>query len=307
MSSGTSAVFKRSLGLMLLAGCGNLSNEDIPFIEAVPTHLAVALPLGGQAACLHPSDIAESAQATGNTLNTDLADILQLVDLVRTAPPTQRLPDGRVWGPFPDSSHPGFDIEITMNRVFVNGGDAGQVAFDYAFEEWPAGRPDAGLPILDGTFTGAQASTGRGTLNVEFENAQSLGTAKPTDPRFQLPITYDFASSPQAITLSLADAYGTIPAFSYAWNGFADGHVEFHYRDTLADGTSVDIPAFFTPLGAGSTTVTFAADAGSVAITECWDNALCISYLDDPYDATKTCASAGRCALGVPSLCPVFN
>src|SRR3990172_9891701 len=85
------------------AGCGNWSNEDVAFIEALPTSqaLKVALPASaGQALCgaPGPSEIWGWAKPTGDAINAGVDFLLGLVDLVKNYEPTTRKPDLRVWG-----------------------------------------------------------------------------------------------------------------------------------------------------------------------------------------------------------------
>src|SRR5438874_3314188 len=137
--------------LALLCACGNLSNEDVAFLEAIPQQgaLKVAVPAGdgAQTACLiGAADVWNSAKSTGDGINAGVDGILALVDAIRGLSPSQRDPDCRTWGPWNDDKHPGVQYEVQICREL----DASGVPWrwDYTFQ----GRrpPAAFLPILEG-------------------------------------------------------------------------------------------------------------------------------------------------------------
>ena len=79
-----------ALVLLCAVACGNLSNEDVAFIEAIPQkdELHVVVPQGdtAQPACaIASADIAISARTTGNAINSGVDGILGLVDAIRAA------------------------------------------------------------------------------------------------------------------------------------------------------------------------------------------------------------------------------
>src|SRR5947209_9546024 len=107
--------------LILLCACGNLSNEDVAFLEAIPQkqHLHVAIPQGSTSQNLCASgaaDVFASAKSTGTSINAGVDDILALVDAIRKVTPTTRDDDSRTWGPFPDSDHAGVLMQVAMFR-----------------------------------------------------------------------------------------------------------------------------------------------------------------------------------------------
>ena len=73
-------------GLALLCACGNLSNEDVAFMVAIPQkqQLHVALPQGAQSQSLcaiGAADVYASAKTTGVSINAGVDAILSLVDI----------------------------------------------------------------------------------------------------------------------------------------------------------------------------------------------------------------------------------
>ena len=73
--------------LLLACACGNLSNEDVAFLEAIPQKdlLHVVVPQGdtAQPACaIGQADIWLSAKSTGNSINAGVDGILSERDIV---------------------------------------------------------------------------------------------------------------------------------------------------------------------------------------------------------------------------------
>ena len=103
-----------------LAGCdaGNYSNEDIDFQLALPARDDIAVRMPTQA--LETNDSAEFYRNTRKTVS-DLdgsADaFLALLDHVRATAPSERLPDRRVWGPFPIQESPLWLVRLVVERM----------------------------------------------------------------------------------------------------------------------------------------------------------------------------------------------
>jgi hypothetical protein len=286
----------------LVAACGNYSDVDIEFIEAIPTssqiHLSLPSPSGGQALCATAeSDAFTSAQTEGGEINQGIGDMLDLVDLVRTVAPTKRETGERIWGPFADTTHSGFRDMITMQQV-----DGG---YSYDFEIQPDGASDW-TPIITGQFNGGTAATGSGEIILHFDNAAALGINKPTDPTQPFDVSYDLGANPQTIDLSLAGAGLQLLAADYSYQLYADGHGEFAF-EIIENGDTATWTVDFQASGAGEGTAVFQlASGGSVQIVECWDATACLDYVDDPGNYTKQpgCSPSTSCLIGKASSCP---
>src|SRR5262245_50221867 len=83
-------------GLVLLAalvGCGNYSNEDLEYMNALPNgdELRVDIPPRSSAVTVdEEADLARFTHQVTGGLNTLLAAIVNLVDAVRSVSPTSR-------------------------------------------------------------------------------------------------------------------------------------------------------------------------------------------------------------------------
>jgi hypothetical protein len=300
----------RALCLIALTfACGNLSNEDVAFLEAIPQkeQLRVQVPGNGaaQAACsLGDATIYESAKATGDSINGGVSSLLTLVDAIRAVPPTTRDTDTRVWGPFPDGSHPGFEVKVQMVRQIDETGTPWR--WDYSINE----RPNGGdfLTVLEGNFFGAQARDGTGRMTLHFENSKTLGTNNATDPVFPMRIFYDLGDNPRTISMDLTAGIGFgLPSFDYSYEGFADGHGQFSFAASGGNGCTTEITTLFTAQGAGRDS--FHVRCGpfvSAEVQQCWDVSACLTYINDPLASTLACRGASPCVLGSAASCPAL-
>jgi len=296
--------------LSLAAACGNLSNDDVAFLEALPSKDALHVQVPAQTAqpqcLLGEAQVWLSAKPTSDNINAGVDGILALVDVIRGIAPTTRQADTRTWGPWPDHDHPGLTIRVTMSRTR----DASGVpqSYSYVFAESKGGDF---LAVLDGTFEGAQAANGRGTLTLHFDNAHTLGTAKPTDPDAPALFAYDLSGNPRTLEMNLTAQAGLgLQQFDYSFAGYTDGHGLFHFAFPDAKGNLFTVTASFTALGAGKAEVGFTTAppfSFSGSLSECWDAAACLSYVDDPYAITQpACGVFKPCVLGSPASCPSF-
>jgi len=297
--------------LALLSACGNLSNEDIAFVEAMPRsqQLHVQVPSGStsQSLCsIGSADVYASAKATGLAINSGVDDILTLVEQIRTVTPTTRDEDSRTWGPFPDQKHPGVLIKVVMVREL----DATRTPWRWIFTISASGSPAGYLPILEGEFFGPQARDGIGRLTLHFENSTTLGINNPGDPNFPARFYYDLSGDPKTISLDLTagvNAFGLI-SFDYFYAGYADGHGQFDFAvPDPKSGCAVDISTFFNAQGAGRDV--FRLRCGSTLssdVKQCWDAAGCLTFIDDPFAFTPICGilNLKPCLLGDSAQCP---
>ncbi|HET9597682.1 MAG TPA: hypothetical protein VFP65_18990 [Anaeromyxobacteraceae bacterium] len=286
---------------LALAGCGTWSNEDIAFVEALPTSQALRLALpaqGAQPLCagLGESQVWLGARRTGDGLNAGVDAMIVLVDAVKSVLPTERHEDRRVWGPFDDGKHPGREIRVTMTRD--RAGDL--PIYHYAFEARPRGG--AFQSVIDGSFTGASARSGHGQFTLRFPVLRALGmNDSATDPTGDVAVTYDRTGDPRTIALQLSqDGFG-VTAFDYGYVAFAAGQGQFSFALTDAQSRTLLIDADFTATGSGHARVTvLGPNGGRLAYDQCWDDASCITNVRDPFGISGLCQGA-TCPAGA---CP---
>jgi len=308
------------LPALSLAGCGTWSNEDLRFYEALPTspelHLAVpAAPTavaaagGHQAAAvicdptLGAATIWEKAKPTSDDINRSIDWVLGLVDVVRRYPPTTRLPDGRIWGPFNDDRHPGIQVRIVIMRTFPGGPEVPQ--HDYAFEARRTASANPFQPILEGSFVGPSARQGHGAVRLHFATIWILGMADADAPRGEMQIQYDRSVEPRTVQLVLARAGFNLAQFNYAFQGYLDGRGRFDFAILDASGDRIEFNAGFDAAGAGEGVATFTTAAGATgSFRQCWRQTGCLSRIVDP--TGYSCPGGTPCDIGVDALdCPV--
>jgi hypothetical protein len=303
----------RSVTSALLLGaiaCGNLSNEDVAFIEAIPQRdqLHVQVPTGdtAQPACaIGSADVWISARTTGTAINAGVDGILSLVDAIRAQPPTTRDTDSRTWGPYPDKNNPGVEVKVTIDREL----NASLVPWHWIYVIAARRPPGDFIPLVEGEFFGAQGSKGSGRFTLHFENGWTLQINKPTDPKFPAHFFYDLTGDPRTISLDLTSGTGFgLAGFDYGFTGYTDGHGRFDYAIPQSNGCLLEVTAWFTAQGAGNLTYRALCPLGLVYgdVTQCFDVSACLTYVNDPFAFTAQCNGIKPCLLGNPASCPAL-
>lgn len=288
--------------LIVLCACGNLSNEDLAYLSAIPRkgELHVAVPQESasvQALCGPGSygnaDSWKQSKQTGDSINAAVDGIISLVEVIRTTSPTERGEDDRTWGPFPDRNHPGVQIRVRMSREL----DAQNKPWRYLYV-FEARRTSDFLPILTGEFYGAQAKGGIGKLALRFENLTALQMNNPTDPTQPMRVFYDLSGDPRSISLDLTAAPGAqLERFDYFWAGYADGHGRFDYAFKNANGCTLALSTWFTAQGAGRAGIHFECPFSRGDADQCWDAQACVTWVNDPLQFINACGGAASCGL----------
>jgi hypothetical protein len=305
---------------LALCACGNLSNDDIAFAEALPRtgDLHVQIPaqstqssssaLAAQSVCSlgAAQQWLLGARDTGDKLNAAVDAVLGIIDAIRHAAPTTRKPDMRVWS-FPDSKHPGVDIEASLLRVAAPAGsDPAQQPWSFAIDARRA--PGPWLEILYAYFVGAEASRGLGEISIEFDNFRALQINGPSDPSGTMLIHYDLSGNPRTIQIDLGATGLGLSQFDYFYAGYSNGSGRFDYIFPDALGNRFSLQTAFTAAGAGKAHMFVVTSLGATGtLDECWDASACLTYVLDPLSVTPICSGipAGFCpAQGDPSTCP---
>jgi hypothetical protein len=151
---------------LLLLGClaaacgGNLSNDDLEFLNALPAREDLASKLPGGASSVsaggprqrtqllslgEPSQLYADTSKASDDFNGGMDGLLILLEEIRKLPPTTREPDLRVWGPWQDKDHPGHEVRFVMKREAER--------FDYGLQYRPVGSgEEAWWSALEGSF-----------------------------------------------------------------------------------------------------------------------------------------------------------
>jgi hypothetical protein len=307
-----------ALVALALCGCGNLSNEDVVFAEALPRtgDLHVQLPPQTTAASQsaltmcslgQPQEWVVGARDTGTKLNAAVDAVLGIIEAIRHATPTSRKPDMRIWS-FPDSKHPGVQMEASLLRVAQPPGTpAEQQPWSFAIDASRSGGPY--LEVLYAYFIGSNARAGLGEITINFDNLRALQINGPTDPPGTLVIHYDLSGDPRTVQIDLGATGLGLSQFDYFYAGFSNGSGRFDYLFPDALGNLFSLQTSFTAAGAGKAHIFVRTAAGLTGtLDECWDASACLTYVLDPLSVTPLCSGifpAGSCPVqGDPATCP---
>lgn len=278
--------------LCLLAACGgNFSNEDLEYLNALPTREALAskLPSNGtssgsglaqrqdQLSVGDPSQLYQDTKKASTDFNNGLDGLLSLLENIRTVPPTTRELDRRTWGPYPDNNNPGNVVRFVMTR-------AGEV-FNYHLDFKPtAGGEDAWWSFLEGSFKAdAGIRIGEGDLHLFISDAVAKGI-NVGDLRGlkQLDVGYQNKALPSRVEMIFSTPptppVTTAPAVDYIYRELPGGFGEMHFLLTGTDWVpgnlkeDVEITSRWTPDHGGvATFVIRAGDLQGASYKECWD------------------------------------
>lgn len=244
----------------MLAGCGNLSQEDLLFLGAIPAKEALEVrPAGAvseadsansdsqamEVQCAHELDVKCQARNIAVTLNTITFELLGIVDTVVEFPPSKRERGRRVWGPFFDFAGGGNTTRFEMVRT--NGGttvefclhavrgriddkDAEDVTCDTDVDD------DSGLQMLlsgelsPGAVDGARARFGRGFMVLQTGRVPDLAPFGRT-----MEITFDNTEDRTDIDILVVgqrplDVLAERPPLNFSFEREADGSGTFGFQ-----------------------------------------------------------------------------
>ncbi len=301
-----------SLTLVLaaaLAGCGNYSNEDLEYMNAVPVRddLAANIPQASRL-LVNEAELSKTTHEVVATFNGLLDLFLGIVDAVRTYPPTRRLPNQRIWGPVPAEREPGWQWRFIVTRD-----PATPANFTYALEFQPiGGAPETWAVLLSGWFEAAGgARRGIGGFHVETTRLREAGypfdnggeRINTIDVKYS---TREFPISVEVDFLQFADlTFTTSNTFHYEYGALENGQGAMRFVISGVDlipGPMVDSLAVTTRwlesgAGRGEATVTQGDAVVGLMQVECWDTNFRATYNDKPWKPDENVG-------GDPSVCP---
>jgi hypothetical protein len=289
------------------AACGNYSNEDLEYMNAVPDRADLAADLPARSSALAPADEAELARTTHqvtSVFNGMLDNILGLVDTIRSYQPTSRGPQSRTWGPAPADNQPGWRWRLVVTRADAQ-------TFSYALEfQRDADPPDVWLAFLGGSFA-ASSGLRRGVGDLHVDTGMLRANAFPFDAdgaKLQsIDVSYSTRDYPVSVVMDLVtfpdpSVPATTSSAHYEYSADAEGRgaMSFVLTGDLITGPAVetlDVTSRWLPSGAGRADLTVRqGDGAGLHQAECWDNSFNATYNDKPWSAAED--------LGDPSACP---
>ncbi|MBI3179833.1 MAG: hypothetical protein HYZ27_09245 [Deltaproteobacteria bacterium] len=282
---------------LALAGCGNLSNDDLIFLAGIPRPAEVALDVQDSGAGALTQALGEEAElyrgarSIAAGVNGGVEGLLRFVDsLGRGYPPTERTDDTRVWGPVSNVDGKHFTLRLEIKREENAAGGARfsfclQVAPDSAYTGDDATCGDLGTSglknVLYGHYDprrGGGARSGSGQIFLDFEALVAGGG----EERGFFALDYDFSDGgiEKQIHIDWTGPLGGMLAYDYGRT--ADGHVDFSFEITAVntgttgnDPESWSINAFWDENAGGRADALgrggdLEPDQFATA-TECWD------------------------------------
>jgi hypothetical protein len=260
--------------------CGNYSNADVDFQLALPARddLAVNPP-----AALTVADSAEYYRMTADGIrdtNRLIDAIANLIDHVRSFPPSERKPNERIWGPFPAERDPNFEVRVRIQRMSLSDPPP-DFLFSYQIEFHRRGDSTAPwFPLITGQFLPAPggARRGSGELHVVLTDARAQGYPVPEWGEIdRIDIIHQRLQYPHRVDMAIANVpTAEVPRaeFKHSLNADGSGEVSFVFRprdNVIVQAVSIRTRWLPTGAGRGDARVTegLAALSGNVGV-DCW-------------------------------------
>jgi|GEM_PF-707723 hypothetical protein len=307
--------------VFLLGACGDYSNEDLEFMNAVPQSSDLHADIPAVTSAVELADEAELAKQTHTVTTTfnGMADTLvTLVDTVRSYPPTSRTPDSRTWGPF------GFDKTKLKNldwqlRVIVSRDATVADRFDYEIDVHKDGNADTDWPTLvSGSFdAGHTARRGVGQLLLDTAKGRAEGLdVSDFGALDNLTIKYDTLDDPLTIDMTINDLPaagspdpGSMVVYSYSQAATGQGEMIFDLIGNLIAGPAIEdlrVTSQWLTTGAGRATVkVLSGDGVGATQTECWNASFVATYNNKPWSAGEDVPASPPADPG--DLCPAIS
>jgi hypothetical protein len=304
------------------AACGNYSNEDLEFMNALPKQadLSVEIPARSSAVTLREeAELARTTHETTRDLNGLTATLVGLVDFIRSYPPTSRTRDSRVWGPF----GPGRDDKTNLDwqrRMIVSRDALDANVFDFEIAVHKIGTFDTEWPVLlRGSFdAGKTARQGQGHLEVVLAAVRAAGfdvsdwkmlDHLEIDYKKPFPATVADPIHVAMMITNLPDPPGSAAStamYDYQATDEGQGQMKFDVFGQLIGLPAspiehMNITSLWLPTGEGHADLSVASGDGVGARqTECWDQLFKPTFNAKPWATDEN--------VGVDqSVCPVIT
>jgi hypothetical protein len=294
------------MGSVVLSACGNYSNDDLAYMNAVPAGSQLVATLPAYSSALPLSREAELAQTVHNVtdqFNQMLDSALGGVDAVRSYEPTSRTATSRTWGPFASDKQAGWDWKLTVTHA-----DPQSTVFGYELDvENTADLAKGWLTFLSGSFDateGVRQGTGMMMMTTQALSDAGFPFDQGTAPFTSLVVSYQTLSYPIAVTMTIdrvADATNAATSVVYTYAGQADGsgQMSFTLTGNFIAGPAIEtvgVIGAWLPTGAGKATeMVEAGDGAGSTQTECWDATFAATYNEKPWSPTEDVGAASDC------------
>jgi hypothetical protein len=298
------------LAALALAACGNYSNDDLDFQLALPQdgELEAKLP---QALTLDtaPEYYTRTRQVV-TTFNGGAAELVGLVDRVRSNSPSSRNGAERTWGPFADAKHPGWQIRVVMERLADPNEPppAFQILYSVQIRDTTQ-RSSSFFDFMTGKYkSSGSARRGEGEMHLDLRPARTA--SYPVDDfgeLSQLDLDYNTLQYPITVNMDItnvATANTSQAHYQYTESADGSGTLVFDWTVDAVPGVPgpTDVTFISRWLGSGAGRADAYLSNGNVAVgTDCWGPDTAAAYVWR-WDGKGDLGTADLCAIGAPVL-----
>jgi hypothetical protein len=302
------------LAALLGVACGNYSNEDLEYMNALPDSSELRAdipPVTGAVEIANEAELARLTHKTTRDFNGLLMGLLDIVDFVRSFPPTSRTAESRTWGPIPPDRSTGKNLDWHTRMVVE--WDAAQARFAYHIDVHHDGTADdAWITFIDGWFEASHTAR-RGVGFVELQTAAVRAAGLDVSNLGMLDhleIDYDTVNDPTSIEMtvtSLPDPASAAPAtifYTYRATAAGQGQMTFDLFANVVAGPAIEdmrVVSDWLATGEGRATLTIVSGDGmGLQQTECWNQSFGATFNQKPW------APGENVGTDPASLCPTI-
>jgi hypothetical protein len=271
------------------AGCGNYSNEDLEYMNALPENSDLRAnipPVTGAVELANEAPLARDTHDTTRGFNGLLVALVDIVDYVRSFPPTARTATSRTWGPFRNDPAKMKNLDWSTRMIVWRDDVHPDSQFDYEIDVHKDGNGDLDWPtLIQGWFqVGHTARRGVGHVELVTAAARAEGLDL-TDLQMldHLEIDYDTFDDPISVTMHITELPtpgSTDPAatatFVYKGNPGGQGEMTFDLVANLPmTGPAIEdlkVTSHWLSTGEGRANVMIVSgDGAGMQQIQCWD------------------------------------
>ena len=293
-----------------LGACGNYSNEDLDFQLALPEDGELDAKLPQALTRDDSSEYYTLTRKVVTTFNGCAAGLVSLVDRVRSYSPSSRNGAERIWGPFADDKHPGWQIRVVMVRLADPSVPPPAFQISYSFQLRDTTQSgSAFFDLMTGNYKSSDsARRGKGNMHLDVQTARNAGyPADDFGETAQLDLAYQTAQYPITVHMEIqnvATATDRQATYDYAENADGSGALVFHLTVDSVPGATGARDVKFTSRwsGSGAGRADAYVSTGNVAVgIDCWGQNTVADYVWR-WNGQGNYGSADLCAFGAPVL-----
>jgi hypothetical protein len=278
------------LAAFALGACGNYSNEDLDFQLALPEQGDLQAKLPQALTTDASSEYYKLTRQVVTTFNGWATALVSLVDRVRSNSPTSRNGAERIWGPFADDNHPGWQIQVVMVRSANPSVPAPGFVISYSIQLRNA--TESGSTFFDfmtGDYqSSGSARQGDGHMHLFVQTARDAGyPADDFGDLKQLDLDYytlDYPITVHMVIQNVDAATNRGAEYTYTENADGSGTLVFTLTaDAVPDAPStadIKFTSRWLGSGAGRADAYLAGPTGNTAVgTDCWGTDTAADYV----------------------------